>query len=475
MKNLNQSLQDSKKDWALLPYNLGKVGDKYLMVSILGGWDLISQDEYKKVSSLNLKKGTNVFKRLKDKGLIIESNVDLDCCIDDYRCSNLNLFVDIGLHIVVLTNRCNLRCDYCQTNNKRQNDMSKEVASKVLEIVHSQKTPNLTIEFQGGEPLLNWDTLRFIVDHTQKYNMTDRKIRIALVSNFTLMDEEKFKFLIDNGVNLCTSLDGPKRVHDKNRKTLDGSSSYDKVIYWIDRIKKEYRKRNIKNKSIGLLPTITKHSLPFYKDVIDEYVKLGQASIALRSTNRLGLAKKKWAKIGYSTDEFINFWEKSMDYILELNKKGVFLYERIAYILLRKILKKEDPGYVDLCSPCGAGRSVLSYSPEGGVYTCDEARMIEEDLFKLGNVLKNSRDEIFESPVLMQTCQASLLNIWDYASPYAGWAGTCPVLNYVEQGSPVVKIAQSSFYNIQKAQIEYLFRKISKGGEDLEIFRKWVA
>mgnify|MGYP000356632004 CR=1 FL=1 len=423
---------------------------------------------------MNIDRGAEIFDKLKSKGLIIENNIDLDCCIEDYRSTNLNLFTDVGLHIVVLTNECNLRCKYCQTNNKERDYMSKEVANKVLEIMYSQRIPNLTLEFQGGEPLLNWDTLRYFVEYTRKYNMTGRNIRLVLVSNFSLLDNKKMKFLIDNDVNLCTSLDGPKTIHDKNRPSLDGISSYDKAVFWVDKIKKEYKKRKKKNKSCGMLPTISRHSLPFYKEIVDEYVKFGQVSIAIRPVNKLGLATASWEEIGYTYKEFIDFWKKSLNYILELNKRGVFIYERMAYVMLRKILKKEDPGYVDLCSPCGAGRSVLSYSPEGDVYTCDEARMIGEKLFKMGNVLHDTPSEIFESPVLMQTCQASLLNIWDEASAYSTWGGTCPVLNYVEQGSPVVKLSESSFYRIQTAQLEFLFSKIAEDGEDLEIFKKWV-
>ncbi len=442
---------------------------------MLGGWDFLDNEEYTQLNTLNLKKGSKLFNRLKEKGVIVEGSGGLDKCIDDYRCTNLNLFTDVGLHIAVLTNRCNLRCLYCQTNSKAQNDMSKDVATKILEFVFSGRNPNATIEFQGGEPLLNWDVLRFFVEYTRKYNLTGKGINLSLVSNFTLLDQKKLNFLIDNGVGLCTSLDGPKKIHDKNRKMLNGGSSYDKVIFWVNKIRKEYKKRNIKDKTLGFLPTLTKHNLLLYKEVVDEYVELGQISIPLRPLNRLGLAKEKWKEIGYTAEEFINFWTKSMDYILSLNKKGTFIYERMAYVMLKKILRKEDPGYVDLCSPCGAGRSVVAYSPEGDVYTCDEARMIGEDLFKLGNVVEDSYHKILGNPVSLQTCQASLLDFWDYSSPYSVWGGTCPVLNYVEQGSPVVKIAQSGLYKIQTAQFKYLFAKIAEDGEDLKIFKKWVC
>ena len=415
-----------------------------------------------------------MYDRLKQRGLLVEDVYGLERLVDDYRCINLHLFMDAGLHIAVLTNRCNLGCVYCQTNSKSQCDMDRNTASKVLEFIFSVRNPNINIEFQGGEPLLNWQTLRFFIDYTRRYNLTGRKVSLSLVSNFTLLDDEKLKFLIDNEVNLCASLDGPKKIHDIQRKAIDGTPSYDKVIYWLEKIKKEYKRRKVANKTIGALLTITKYSLPYYKQIVDEYVKLGFFSLPLRPLNKIGEAKEHWSEFGYTAEEFIDFWRKSMDYMLQLNRKGVFIYERLAQAMLKKILNREDPGYVDLCSPCGAGRSTLAYSPQGDVYTCDEARMIGEDLFKLGSVLNNSYEEIAGSPLLMQACQASLLNFFDYSSPYSTFGGSCPVLNYLEQGSPVCKMAESSFSKIQRAQFRYLFERMAEDNSALSIFKSWV-
>jgi His-Xaa-Ser system radical SAM maturase HxsB len=474
MTNSSLLSPDSEEAWAALPYNVDKIRDRYLVVSLSGSWDFLSRDEYRQLSSFSLKRNTGLYNRLRERGLIIENAYGLERLIDDYRCFNLNLFTDVGLHIAVLTNRCNLACVYCQTNSKSQCDMDTNTASKVLEFIFSAKNPNINIEFQGGEPLLNWETLRFFVDYTRRYNLTGRKISLSLVSNFTLMDDEKLKFLIDNEVNLCASLDGPKKIHDTQRKTVEGGPSYDKVIYWLEKINKEYKRRKITNRTIGVLLTITKQSLPFYKEIVDQHVNLGLFSLPLRPLNKIGEAKENWDKIGYTPEEFIDFWRKGMDYMLKLNQKGIFIYERMARVMLRKILNKEDPGYVDLCSPCGAGRSTMAYSPEGDVYTCDEARMIGEDLFKLGNVLDNSYEEVMASPLLMQTCQASLLNFFDYASAYSTFGGNCPVLNYIEQGSPVCKMTQSSFFKIQRAQFRYLFEKIAQDNGALRIFKSWV-
>jgi len=74
-----------------------------------------------------------------------------------------------------------------------------------------------------------------------------KSLQLALVSNLTLMDEEKLSYLIDNGVYISTSLDGDEEVHNYNRTFL-GGNSFEKVTYWIKRINEEYKKRNIEQK-----------------------------------------------------------------------------------------------------------------------------------------------------------------------------------------------------------------------------------
>ena len=232
-------------------------------------------------------------------------------------------------------------------------------------------------------------------------------------------------------------------------------------------------KRNIKHR-VNLLPTITKESLSYPKEIIDEYLKWEVGSIPLRYVNRLGRADKIWREIGYTPEEFNKFWEESMEYILELNKRGINLAERTALVMLKKIFKKEDPGYVDLCSPCGAGRNVLTYMPNGDIYSCDEARMIRSSMFKLGNVKKDKYSEVTRNPNIFYILGSSLLDFWDYNSAYAIWSGTCPVLNYYEQENVVVKIRQTSRYKIYDFQFNYLFKKIAKDKEAVRIFRRWV-
>ncbi len=468
------SITLNKQDWAILPYNVKKIRDRYLISTHWGNWISLDREEFKKLHSLNLTPESGLFKRLKSSNLIV-NNRNIDKLTDHYRGLHSGLFYDTGLHIAVVTDRCNFACSYCQTNKAgKKMDMDLHVATKVLGCLFSVSNPNVRLEFQGGEPLLNWDTVKFLCMHARKQNRMEKKnLAISLVSNLALLDDEKLKFLVKHDVEFCTSLDGPKDIHDQNRQFKNGSPTHGTITGKIDSIKKEYKKRKL-NKRIGALPTVTKQALENPKDLIDEYVRLGFDSIHLRELSRFGQAAKNWEKIGYTPDEFNQFWKSAFDYILELNKTGTNIREELSVFILKKILRKSDPLYVDLDSPCGAARSQLAYAPNGDVYTCDEARMLGSDTFKLGNVLHNSYQDLMKSENLFYTSQASLLNLWDYNSAFSCWSGTCPVMNFHHQSNPVAKISLSDRHKILNFKFNYLFEKILFDSKALKIFNDWL-
>ncbi len=464
----------SSKLWTILPYNMGRIRDKYLVVTPFGSWSVLDQEEFRKFHSFNVTEDSFLFKKLfRDKIIVSEKNFQL--LTKEFRSLHRNWFLDTSLHIAVVTELCNFNCVYCQAKKikGKEGTMSFEVAAKVLEFMFDVKNQNVRLEIQGGEPLLNWPIVEFLVKEARKLNKIRKKnLVISLCSNLSLLDKDKAEFLIKNNVEISTSLDGPEFLHNKQRIFKDDSGTYKDTVRGIKLWLKLSKERKVR-KNIGALPTITKFSLPYPKEIIDEYVKWGFLSIHLRPVSPLGGADKNWQKIGFRPEKFIDFWKKGLDYILKLNQEGLKVTEMTALIMLTKILKKGDPYYAELESPCGAGRSQLAYGPNGDIYTCDEARMIGGDTFKLGNVLKTKYQDLGKSSNFFSTAQSSLLDFWDYNSPFYPWSGTCPVLNWVEQKSPVVKIRKTSRKKILDAQFKYIFEKIIFDEEALKSFESW--
>ena len=376
-----------------------RLDDNILVTNDIGRHIWLSEEQFEQVLSGEVGSDTDLFQSLREKEFIRDRHY-ANRASDIYRMRNEFLNWGPNLHILIITLRCNYTCQYCHASrepmSRTEFDMSIDQAKSVVDTIFETTSPSINIEFQGGEPLVNWETLKFVVDYaTEKNRDLGKDIAFTLVSNLSLMDEEKKAFLIDHNVYVCTSLDGPKELQEKNR-VWKGGSSYDVTVEWIDRFHEEYRKRgfNLDTFHVDALMTATRHSLPLWKEIIDEYVKIGLKSIHLRPLNPFGFVTRTWERIGYSADDFIDFYRKSLDYIIQLNLEGTELIERYASIYLTRILTDRDPNYMELRSPCGAGIGQIAYNYNGQVFTCDEGRMMAqmgEDMFKMGDKCLSTR------------------------------------------------------------------------------------
>ncbi|MFW6014420.1 MAG: His-Xaa-Ser system radical SAM maturase HxsB [Candidatus Nanoarchaeia archaeon] len=447
-----------------------EIGNKLLLTTETGKWTFIDKTLYKPLIQLDAEKTGELIKDMIDKKMIITKQ-NLPSVAEDMRSKKDFLFQGTALHIVVVTLRCNLNCIYCHASSKpygeKQYDMDEETAKKTVDLIFQTPSKQITIEFQGGEPLLNFEIIKYIVNYAKEKNKEIQKdLRFSVVSNLLPLTNEMLNFFIEQGVHICTSLDGPKELHDHNR------GAYDKTIEAINKIRKENKKQGVMWK-MNALVTITRESLKYPREIIDEYIDKGFHQIHLRNLNILGCAKSN-NKIYYPAEEFNEFWKKSMDYIIELNKKGTKFIERKTQIILRKLYESYDPNYTELRSPCGAIIGQLTYNYNGDVYTCDEGRMIKEDLFNIGKV-DNSYPEITTSD---QACSiiASSVNDTQFCDKcvYKPFCGICPVYNFSEEGSVIGNIPGSDWCKINKFQFDYIFGKLQE--EDTrDILLEWIA
>ncbi len=456
------------KDFFILPFNSRRINGRYLVSNRLGGWDFLTPDEFRQLNALGVARGTPLFERLRAKGLVADAD-NVRALIRDFRSANTNLFADTSLHIAVVTTRCNLKCSYCQARVTQGQDMPLEVARGVLRYLEDVRNPYVTLELQGGEPLANWPVARFLIEGARRIGRSGKNVSVSLVSNLTLLDEAKMRVLADHDVQVCSSLDGPADIHDLNRILANGRGTYRTVTGKAREFKKKF------GRQVSFLPTITAASLKHPRRIVDEYVRQGQGRISLRPVNNTGGAGCGWETIGYSPEEFQGFYRAAMEYILELNRKGVAIHERMARVILIKALAKKDPMYVDLMNPCGAGRAQMAYMPDGSCFPCDEARMIGGELFKLGNILEDRYQAMMSGEKLLYLLQASCADISDYASAFLPWTGYCPVVNYALQHNVVSKTRCSAAFKILDFQFEYIFGKLEEGGYPAELFRSWAG
>src|SRR5205823_4448614 len=126
----------------------------------------------------------------KSKHFLIDgdSNVALDLLPLKLRTKLHRLSEFTGLHIFVVTLRCEHSCPYCQVSRRNDNkpvfDMAKETADKALAMTFRSPSPVITIEFQGGEPLLNFELIRYITHRAEEINLVEkRQLRFVIATN----------------------------------------------------------------------------------------------------------------------------------------------------------------------------------------------------------------------------------------------------------------------------------------------------
>lgn len=455
-------------------FNFKKLNNDYLLTNDLGRYMFASKAELTSLIKDKVNYCSQFGKQACDNFFAYDGSVQSFSkeMIPYMRDSKSYLFSATSLHIFVITNSCNMSCMYCQAQNGNSipdGMMSAETAKKAVDIALSSPDKCLSFEFQGGEPLANFETIKYIVEYTESVNH-NKNVQFSLVSNLTLLTDEIAQFIKEHNINVSTSVDGNKTVHNSNRTYRNGKGSFDDVIAGINILKKY-------DIVYGAIQTTTKNSLKHPEEIVDEYVNLDLESIFIRNLTPLGCANKNWEEIGYSTEEFLEFYEECFNRIIEINKKGRYLKEGHASIFLSKILNGVSVNYMELRSPCGAGLGQIAYYYDGSVYTCDEGRMIAEmgdDSFKLGTV-DNSYEELINSNNCKAACISSILESLPNCSDcvYNPYCGTCPVVNFAISNNIYNREPRDYKCKIYSGMLDIIFNAL-RDEEKKKILLSWI-
>jgi His-Xaa-Ser system radical SAM maturase HxsB len=469
-------------------FRWGQVAGKILVTNDAGDWLFLSAPEFEDLLAGRVGADHPRLEELQRKS-ILRDGLDLDAL--GARVGRRTRHARSGphLHIMTLTGRCSQACTYCQAGQQPANradvDMSRETAEKVVDLALQSTSPSITFVFQGqgGEPLLNFDVLRHAADYARTRGQDAGKaLGFAVLSNFTGMTEEAAEWLLANDVRVTTSLDGPANVHNANRSWKHGSAHSD-VVRWLDYFKRRCAdlKRDPQLCQVDALLTTTRQTLAAWRDVVDEYVARGLRTICIRPLNPFGFARSLWPTIGYTPEEYLDFYQRTLDYILELNRRGTAITEGTASIFLTKILSAEDPGALDIQSPCGAGMGQVAYNFDGRVFPSDEARIVDatgDPMFRLGHVQDLTIEDIVRHPTVRAIAAASLLD----AQPMCAdcwnkpFCGISPVYNYLSEGDLFGQRPRSLEHKEHLGVSTRLFELLADEADTktTEILQRWI-
>lgn len=484
MQGLNRSFDEPARfrsggGYRLLPMRFMRLDSGRRLVSGLAGdYAVLSDDDFERTVRHKLPPG-DLYDDLHSKHLVADGSSDIhrELLAAKYRTKISHLPHFTALHIFVLTLRCDHSCRYCQVSRVSEDrgafDMPREVADRAIDLMFQSPSPRLKVEFQGGESLLNFELLKWVVEEVKHRNLLHgRIVEFVITSNLSSLTEEILDFAHQHQIHFSTSLDGPEDLHNTNRPR-PGRDGWQRTISGIQRIREK-----LGHDSVAALMTSTSASLEQPEAIIDEYVRQDFASIFLRYISPYGFAVKASRVIGYETDNFIAFFKRGLAHIVRLNQQGVRMVEVYTQLLLKRILTVFPTGYVDLQSPSGAGLSAVVYNYDGGVYSSDEGRMLAEmgdTTFRMGTVWE-SYAELFlggkQLEMLFSTMSEGIPGCCSCAlQPYCG---TDPTFHYRTQGSVIGHRPSSAFCRRNMEIMRHLFLLLEDDPEAAKVLKSWV-
>ncbi len=470
----------------LVPIRFREIQGDVLLTNPLGDWLFVTKDEMSAVVRGAIEPGSSLYDRLEKKSFL-RSKANVQDMAD--RLAKKKRFLSYGpnLHAMVVTLRCNETCVYCHASRAEMDavhtDMTPEIAEKSVDLALQSTSPFITIEFQGGEPLVNFTVMKHIIAYaTAKNRAYGKDLEFTLVTNLSLMDDEKLAYLIDHKVQICTSIDGPPPLHNKQR-VLAGGDAHRESARWIERINKAYI-------DLGLDPTLyhveallttTREALKYPREIIDTYASLGCRAIFLRPVDPFGFAGKTARTVEYDRAAYHEFYRTAVDYILERNKRGEQILERYASIFLTKILAGDDPNFLDIRSPSGSAIGQLAYSYDGSIYTSDEGRMaaaMGDQSFRIGDVRTSKYRELMKHPTVRALVLASIREVQPDCvnCTYSPYCGIQPEHNHRTLGTIFGRMRESTLCNVHKGIQDFLFGKLREDDPStIEILRRWTT
>jgi His-Xaa-Ser system radical SAM maturase HxsB len=436
----------------------------------VGEWAFLPSEVFQEFATQRLSPQSSAYADLKGKHFLTDSKstVPIQLLATKYRTKKAFLDGFTSLHLFVVTLRCDHSCPYCQvsrvTEDRSSYDMTRETALKAVDFMFHSPSSDLKIEFQGGESLLHFEAIRWVVEAVETRNRSEqRHVEFVIATNLSQLTDEILDYCADHSIYLSTSLDGPAFLHNANRPR-PGRDSYERVVANLARAR-----ARLGHDRVSALMTTTQESLRYPVEIVDEYVALEFDSLFLRNISPYGFAVRTNLLSRYETNAFLGFYKTALARIVDWNRKGRPIVEVFSQILLRKMLTPFATGYVDLQSPAGAGLGAVVYNYDGDVYASDEGRMLAEmqdKSFRLGNLHTDRYERVMGGDrmraIVEQSCCETLPGCSECA--FLPFCGADPVFHWATQGDLVGHRPTSAFCQKNMSIIRYLFDLLR--GED---------
>ena len=273
---------------------------------------------------------------------------------------------------------CNLACQYCFAEegeyHGRRALMSFEVGKKALDflIANSGNRRNLEVDFFGGEPLMNWEVVKQLVEYGRsKEKEYNKNFRFTMTTNGVLLNDEIMDYCNREMSNVVLSLDGRKEVNDKMRPFRGGKGSFDLIV---PKFQKFAEMRG--DRDYYVRGTFTRHNLDFSKDVT-EFADLGFRSMSIEPV--VAKPEEEYAIREEDLPQIMEEYDHLAEEDIKRKKEG-----RGFNFFHFNIDLNQGPCVAKRLSGCGSGTEYLAVTPWGDLYPCHQ--FVGQEEFLLGNV-----------------------------------------------------------------------------------------
>ncbi len=280
--------------------------------------------------------------------------------------------------VLPVNTSCNLDCTYCYHGKKKKvKVISPEVLIRVYDEI-SKYAENVTFLWHGGEPLLaKVSFFRRAVDLQSSIGFYG-KVHNNIQSNGTLLNKEWVDLFAKKKVTFGVSIDGPKKIHDKNRKNFDGSGSFDKILAGI----KLLRENGINR--VGSITLVTKDNVDFPDEVYRALRTCGVTSAVFHfcSETEDGVSSliPDLAKAARFFQRVFDLWLKDDDPSFRIRN----------FVNVLRVLYGGRP--LECASLYDGCRQFITVNNRGDIYFCH--RLVRNNEFKMGNIMEKSLTEI---------------------------------------------------------------------------------
>lgn len=279
------------------------------------------------------------------------------------------------LHIA---HTCNLNCSYCFASQGKYHGeralMSFEVGKRALDflIENSGTRRNLEVDFFGGEPLMNFDVVKKLVEYARSIEKEKGKnFRFTLTTNGVLVDDDVIDFANKEMSNVVLSLDGRKEVHDRYRVDYQGRGSYDTIV---PKFQKFVKARGGKN--YYMRGTFT-HANPDFLEDIKTMLNLGFTELSMEPV--VAAEGDETALTEEDKPVVMKQYEELAELMLKRDKEGKpFTFYHYMIDLAG------GPCIYKRISGCGSGTEYMAVTPWGDLYPCHQ--FVGDEKFKLGDI-----------------------------------------------------------------------------------------